>query len=229
MRNCSKNMQSVERTSKKRKLENIKQSQERESIKRAKQAKEVLVRIDTTALKESLHKYCNKFGPAQKPGPGGQVWSYSVNYDKKESLPNALRAPTFELPVRFTLERVPIADYSVHFPHLWREEKKKAGENLARPEGPAWEALKKEVLKVFSEKLPAARPSFVSYKTGAIIVTFESREARDQAVQATSHGQHHWIVQTKQIPPLLPGFPASSLKRKRVQNNEVHSTNRNLE
>jgi len=191
---------------KRRQLEN--KAKEAES-----KTRELNVGVDVLGLKEALQSYLSKFGTVHTSS-GQQMWSFRVVYDQKESLPKALQEPLLEIPVRVTLEQVPISQFSVHFPYLWHEDEKKTGP----PKGASSFELKNEVLTVFSAKLPAwAKPHFVTFKSGSVIVTFQTTEAKDEAIRITATGNHNWVIKGKQVPSLLAWVP--TLKRKREEQN----------
>jgi len=168
------------------------------------QSRQLSVTVDVAGLKDALQGYLSKFGEVHTSS-GREMWSFRVTYDQKDSLPKALQEPLLEIPVRVVLEQNPVPLCSVQFPYLWLEEKKTSATSFE---------LKSEVMTVFNAKMPAwAKPHFVSFRSGVVIVTFHTTEARDEAIRLTATGTHNWVIKGKQVPSLLPHAP--SLKRKR--------------
>jgi len=212
----------IQRELKQKKKAENKQLSEQKRIaaqeqKKDKENRELTINVDMKALQNAVSAYFSKFGKIQQVETidrvpfGAGIWSVGVTFERKEDMKNAVQKPGVQIPVSFDLEQVPIEDQCVHFEYQWIEK------NVAtwKPSGPAWEELKKEIIRVFSAKLPAGKPTFVSYTDRRVVVNFASTTHRDAAVHATKDNKHNWIVQTKAIPALTSGLPPRKLNLKR--------------
>jgi len=180
--------------------------------------RELTVSVDLKALKDSVTQSLGKYGkieavnvkkPASLSTKAGD-WSISVVYEKKEDFAKARSQSILHIPTSLQVEATPVKSFSLHFPYIWLAE---APDADFRPSGAAWEDIKKEITRVFAQKVPGSRVHLVNYqKTGHVIVGYDSPANRQKAIEIFMVTP--WSIGGKQIPALQAGFPKAYLKRK---------------
>jgi len=189
------------------------QKQQRD-LKREKQEKQIQVSLDVKTFGEQLKQKFGSYGtvatdPTLLANP---KIIFTISFEKKEEAQKARQTAALQLPVHCVVDGTPIEDYSVHFPFLWADEKD-SSKSLS---GKEWLAVKQEIVSVFTSKIPKFRPQSVVVISSNVVVSFENETGRQQALQLTQQGDHNWVVKTKKIPSLKPGFPVRPvLTRKR--------------
>jgi len=111
--------------------------------------------------------------------------------------------PALNFPTSVQLEPRPIADWSIYFPFLWMPEG--ADRTEFRPSGKSWDELKKEIIRVFTSKIPGSKIHVITYRQGNVVVCFDSHESQLKAFEVAPHTP--LVVGGKQIPTLVQGIP----------------------